>query len=183
MRTILALLLCAASALAADPRPAPAFAMQRVNAAPIQIQSYRGKILVVVLISTGCPHCQEYIANLGPISKEYASKGVEVLACATDEEAAKKVPDFIKQYQPPFPVGYADPEPVNRLVGRSVMDTRSFYVPHVTIIDRGGLIRGDYFGDSPFVQNNGPANLRAELDKLLAAPAPRPAAAKKAPKK
>lgn len=172
MRTIATLLLCAVSLFAAEIGSSPSFTVRMTEGANVQIQSRHGKTLVLVLMLTTCPHCQDLIAKLGPISKEYASKGVEVLACAIDtKDAADAVKGFKKQFAPAFPMGYADPDAVNQLVGRSVMDSRPFYVPHVLILDREGKLRGNFPGGSQFIQTNPSENLRAELDRMLAAKA------------
>ena len=49
---------------------------------------------------------------------------------------------------------------------RTVIDTTPLWVPHLVFLDRGGVIRADIAGDSPFMSNP-LANIRAELDKLL----------------
>ena len=57
---------------------------------------------------------------------------------------------------------------------RSILDTRPLYVPHMVFLDRRGIIRADYPGESDFMKD--PAtNIRAELEKLLKAPATAPA--------
>ena len=130
------------------------------------LNSYRGKVLLFVFISTTCPHCQDFTRELVPLAKEYAPKGVQVLECAIDPGADKAVPGFIQQFQPPFPVGYSTQAEVDKFVGRSIIDTRPFYVPHILFLDRQGRIEAEFPGTSDFLTN--PAgNTRAQLDKLL----------------
>jgi thiol-disulfide isomerase/thioredoxin len=176
---LLAAIMATSGASAEGPRRSPAFTIQRVGAKDLQLNSYRGKVVVLVFISTTCPHCQELTQKLIPMAKEYAPRGVQFLECAVNETAKTDLAGFIQQFNPPFPVGYNTQAAVDVYVQRSVVDARPFYVPHLVFLDRDGFIQGDYAGESDFVKD--PANnTRIELEKLLAA---RPKEAAGAPKK
>lgn len=171
MRKLLAaLLICSAPVFAQAPKASPAkpFAIERPGATPISLAEYRGKVVMLVFISTGCSHCQDFTRSLIPIAGEYAPRGVQFLECAVNGDAATSVPAFVEQFHPPFPVGFSTQSEVDNYLKRSFMMT--FYVPHAVFLDRSGKIVDDYPGESDFMKN--PAtNTRAELDKLLA-PAP-----------
>jgi thiol-disulfide isomerase/thioredoxin len=130
------------------------------------VESFRGKVVALVFISTTCPHCQNLTQELGPLSKEYAVRGVQFLECAFNDGAQLAVPGFIQEFQPPFPVGYSSPEAVYVYWQRSILDTTPPWVPHMVFVDRNGVIQADIAGDSPFMSNP-LVNIRAELDKLL----------------
>jgi thiol-disulfide isomerase/thioredoxin len=73
------------------PRPSPPFTFKRVGTpapAAIALSQYRGKIVALAFIHTGCPHCQHLTELLNPIAHDYAARGVEVLACAFNDGAA-----------------------------------------------------------------------------------------------
>ena len=74
------------------------------------------------------------------------------------------MPEFVRQFQPDFPVGYNDRDTVFAYLQISMLNAG--YVPKMVFIDRQGIIRAQYDGADPFFQNEGP-NIRAELDKLL----------------
>jgi thiol-disulfide isomerase/thioredoxin len=169
MRAVLAILLSlsAFGQSGAVPRKSPPFSILRVGHDPLQIESFRGKVVVLAFISTTCPHCQELTKELGPMSKEYAARGVQFLECAFNPEAQAGVPGFIEQFQPPFPVGYSSREAVESYLQRTVMDTTPLWVPHLVFLNRGGVIQADIAGDSPFMSDP-LANIRAELNKVLA---------------
>ena len=172
MRTATSILLSAASALtarAADPpRPSPPLAIERVGAPTVDVSQYRGKVVALAFISTTCPHCQDLTRLLGPLSREYALRGVQVLECAFNDEARQSMAEFVQQFQPPFPVGWASRAAVMGYLQRSILDTRPMYVPHMVVLDRRGIIRADYPGEGDFFKD--PAtNIRAELEKLLKA--------------
>jgi hypothetical protein len=168
------LVLCfSAAALAAVaniPRPSPPFSIQRVGAPPLALESLRGKVVLLAFIDTNCSHCQDLTRTLGPISNEYGPRGAQVVECAFNEAARAALPGFMKQFQPPFPVGYCDRASVDAYLQRSVMDITPLYVPHIVFLDRKGVIRADYAGESDFLVKP-TENIRKELDKLLSATA------------
>jgi thiol-disulfide isomerase/thioredoxin len=170
MRTLIVSLLACAALLpaAAPPQPRP-FSILRPNAAPITLASYRGKVVALVFISTSCSHCQDFTKALVPIANEYTPRGVQFLECAVNGDALEAVPAFIRQFQPPFPVGYNTQTEVDDYLQRSIMLT--FYVPHLVFLNRSGRIAADFAGESDFMKNPA-ANTRAELDTLLKAAAP-----------
>jgi AhpC/TSA family len=162
----------ALGALAADePRPSPPFLIQQTNGPEIALTKYRGKIVALAFIYTTCPHCQDLTRLLNPIAAEYTPKGVQFLECAFNQGAAQLVPAFVAQFQQPFPVGWADDAAVRVYLGYSFIDQRPMYVPHMVFLDRKGMIRGDFPGESSFFQNP-LVNIRAELDSLLKAAGP-----------
>jgi thiol-disulfide isomerase/thioredoxin len=159
----------ALGALAAQttPRPSPPLTIKLPGGGAVQLSSYRGKPVALVFVSTTCPHCQELTRELVPMAKEYGSR-VQFLECAVNDSAEKALPGFIQQYRPSFPVGFTDQLMVNDYLQRSIAQV--FYVPRIVLLDRGGVIQGDYPGESEFVKN-GAANIRAELERMLKPPA------------
>ncbi|MBZ5620743.1 MAG: TlpA family protein disulfide reductase [Acidobacteriia bacterium] len=170
MRTTILVLLSTALAFvatAADTaKPSPPFTIVRPGGPPIQLSQFRGKIVALAFIHTTCPHCQTLTGMLGPIARDYAPKGVQFLECAFNQGADQLVPQFIQQFQPSFPVGWSTDAAVRTYLQYSVMDTKMFYVPHMVFLDRRGMIRADYPGESGFFQNPD-TNIRAQLDSLL----------------
>ncbi|MGA2721689.1 MAG: TlpA disulfide reductase family protein [Bryobacteraceae bacterium] len=177
MRTAILVSLCATwalTAMAADPpRPSPPLAIERVGAPALDLSQYRGKVVALALISTTCPHCQELTRLLIPLSDEYAPRGVQVLECAFNDDAKQTIAGFVRQFQPPFPVGWTTHDAVMGYLQRSIIDTRPVYVPHMVFLDRRGMIEADYPGESDFFKDTATTatNIRAELEKLLKAPA------------
>jgi thiol-disulfide isomerase/thioredoxin len=174
MRTAIPVFLCAMSAftaMAADPpRPSPPLEIERLNAPAVQLSQYRGKVVALAFIFTTCSHCQDLTKVLIPLSREYALRGVQVLECAFNDDAKQNIGEFLKQFQPPFPVGWINRAAAMAYLQRSVLDTKPLYVPHMVFLDGRGIIRADYPGESDFFKDPA-ANIRAELEKLLKAPA------------
>jgi len=169
-KLIVSLLVCCAMAFAQAAK-APAarpFTIKRPNAADLTLAAYRGKIVLLVFISTHCSHCQEFTEKLIPIAREYAPRGVQFIECAVNPDAKTDVPNFVRAFQPPFPVGYGAQDVVDAYLQRSPILT--FYVPHTVFLSRTGRIVDDYPGESNFMKN-ALTNTRGELDKLLKAAA------------
>jgi hypothetical protein len=176
MRTGMLVLLSAMLALtavAADPpRPSPPLTIEQVSGPALELRQYRGKVVALAFIFTTCSHCQDLTKALGPLSREYALRGVQVLECAFNDDAKQTMPGFLQQLAPPFPVGWTSRAAAMSYMQRSIMDARPLYVPHMIFIDRRGTIRAEYAGESDFFKDPG-ASVRAQLEKML-----KPAAAK-----
>ena len=174
MRNALPIILIAAftaTAPAADTaRPSPPFTIQRTGAPPLRLSQYRGKVVALAFISTACSHCQQLTTELDLIAPDYASRGVQFLECAFNDDAVAAMPEFLQRFKPPFPVGFATNAAVMAYLQRSVVDPRPLFVPHMVFLDRAGVIRADYPAEDAFFANAN-ANIRAQLDKMLKTPA------------
>ena len=83
-----------------------------VDGQQIRLSQYKGKVCALAFILTTCPHCQKTVGFLSTMQKEYGARGFQVLASAIEDMAKMNVPDFIKRFQPPFPVGYSQQKDV-----------------------------------------------------------------------
>lgn len=155
------------------PRPAGEFAISTNNGSEILLSQYSGKVVLLMFMFTTCPHCQHTTQLLNPIAKEYAPRGVQMLAAAFNEGAGQLVAGFVSQFQPAFPVGYATREQVNEYLQHPA--GKPTYVPELIFIDRNRVIRGQFTGNDDFFKDQD-KNVRAMLDTLLK----EPVAAKKA---
>jgi thiol-disulfide isomerase/thioredoxin len=175
----LALALCLAAGLAAQtlPRPVIDFPITVSGGKKLTPTQYKGKVVVVEILLTTCPHCQSSARLLSKLSKEYGPKGLEIVGAAINPDA--DVPGFIKMTGATFPVGTAPRENVLGFLEQSVMRP-NLMMPQLVIVDRKGMVRAQFAGNDPFFQAE-EANLRALLDKLVGEGA-QPAATKGAKK-
>src|SRR5882724_7918147 len=90
------------------PRPSPDFAIHLTPLGQVSPAQYKGKVVVLAFILTTCSHCQRTTGVLSGLQREYGPRGLQVLAAAFNPMANMFVPDFIKQFQPSFPVGYTE---------------------------------------------------------------------------
>ena len=167
MRTLLLCLALTYSVSAQQTaRRSPLFTILRTAGGPLTLQQYRGKVVALAFIQTTCPHCQQLTTELNLIAPDYTKRGVQFLECAFNDDAVATLPEFVERYHPPFPVGYSMQAAVLSYLGHTMIDPRPVYVPHMVFLDRAGMIRADYPGESPFFKDAA-ANIRRELDRLL----------------
>ena len=161
--SIPALLLSAIAVCGATiPRPAMDLTVNTANG-PVQTTKYKGKVLVVEIMSTTCPHCQNSARILAKLNMEYGAKGVQFLGAAINDNA--NVPQFIRQFNVNFPVGTAKRDDAFAFLQHSMMTP--FYFPQMVFVDKAGMVRAQYGGTDAFLQTNEEANVRGMIEKLL----------------
>jgi peroxiredoxin len=142
----------------------------------LSLQQYRGKALVVAMISTTCKHCVEVLGLLNRVQQEGTARGLQVVAVAGDESGVTAVRSFVSRYRPAFPVGYLDQQSFLRLANLR-LNARPF-VPILMFVDPKGQVRQQYFGDRKDMLVPEPI-IRSTVDELmktLPPPAPKKAA-------
>ena len=132
----------------------------------IHISQYHGKVVILAFILTYCEHCQFTSQILAGLQKEYAPQGFQVIAAATEDMAAMAVPDFVRRFQPGFPVGFAPRTSVQDYLEHPVMF--KMMMPQIVVIDRQGVIRAQFPGDDKFFDRTSQEkNFRELLAPLL----------------
>jgi thiol-disulfide isomerase/thioredoxin len=181
MRLISAGTLCALLALSSMAmevgKPSPPLSIRQLSGPAIDLSQYKGKVVALAFIDTNCPHCQHLTELLNTVNKEYASKGVQIVACAFNDGAQQALPAFLQQFHPNFPVGYCSRDTVLNYLQYPIL--KPLYVPHMVFLDRRGVVVGDYLGESEFMSHP-EVNVPNELNDLLKAPT---TSAARAPKK
>jgi peroxiredoxin len=148
------------------PRPTPDFAVSFNDGSQIHLSQYRGKVVVLAFILTSCPHCQFTVQTLSTLQKEYSPRGLQVIASAIEDMASLAVPDFIKKFQPGYPVGFSPRNMVLDYLQHPVMFR--LLMPQVVVIDRKGIIRTQLAGDDKFFDKaDQEKNFREVLEPLL----------------
>jgi peroxiredoxin len=162
------------------PRPSPDFAINLGQGKQARISQYKGKTVVVAFILTYCPHCQMVVGVLSKMQREYGPRGLQVLASATEDLAAASLPNFLRQFDPPFPVGInTHIEYIAYIQHPSMLQ---LIMPGLVFIDKDGIIQAQYEGRDAFLEEtSAEKNIRAKVEEMLKPPAaaPKKAAAKK----
>jgi peroxiredoxin len=149
------------------PRQAPPkFAVHLTNGQQVLLSQFQGKAVAMIFILTYCPHCQKALSTLTKAQEEYGARGFQVVASAIEDNAAAAVPDFLKRFHPPFPVGYNDRSPVLEFLEHPV--AARLTMPQLVFIDGHGMIRAQYSGDDPFfLEDQQENNVRGKIEELL----------------
>jgi hypothetical protein len=77
------------------------------------------------------------------------------------------VPDFIRQFHPPFPVGIANYMGAREYLQLAPAARPS--VPFMVLIDRAGTIQVQHTGEEPYFNDQQDEHIRADVEKLLGA--------------
>ncbi len=130
------------------------------------LSQYRGKVVAMLFILTTCPHCQNTVALMSRLQREYGPRGFQVLASAFNDMAGMLVPDFNARFQPAFPLGYNNRDSVFEYLQLSTMFRT--YVPLIVFVDRKGTIRIQHGGEEDFFkETDQEKNMRAVIESLL----------------
>ncbi len=181
--TLGALALCAGLAQAQPqlPRKSPDLTIQMTGGKPpITLSQYKGKVIVCAAILTTCPHCQHTITLLNKLQSELGPRGLQVIAFAAGQDSPDlAVPLFLKQFNPPFPVGYSSDI-------KGILDYYQYsltnlpHMPMLAFVDRQGTIRAQHEGGEAqwFADPQQETNLRTQIEALLKEPAGKKTASK-----
>jgi thiol-disulfide isomerase/thioredoxin len=169
---ILLPLLATAGLQAANiPRKAPDFAIVLGDGKPTSLSQYQGKVVALLFILTTCPHCQAAVRCLTEDQNEFGPRGFQALASAIEDKAKADLPGFVRQFNPPFPVGYNKSLPaLDFMQHPPIVGPR---MPMIAFIDRQGIVRAQYEGQESFLaQDQMGKNIRAKIVELLGEGAP-----------
>lgn len=166
-----ALPLVSLSAAPTLPRKAPDYSVRMTNGQFVYLKQFLGKVVVLEVLLTTCPHCQRCARTMQSVLDEYASRGVVVIGSAINDDARADLLSFLMKTGAKFPIGLGDRNATYSLL-QADMSAGPVYMPQLVFIDQQGMIRAQYAGtDNFFLEEE--KNVRAELEKLL-----KPASAK-----
>lgn len=142
--------------LAAMDDPAPNVELRGPKGQRQRLTDFRGKIVLLKLWASWCPDCQVMFPELDRLSREFRSRGVEVIAVNVDEHR-KDADAFLKTQQHQLRVMF-DPR------GRVADAFGAVGVPSSYLIDARGKIRYAHEG----WDKTADATYRHEIMTLLA---------------
>jgi peroxiredoxin len=179
---VAALSLLAPSLFAATvPRPAPELVFRLTSGQAAKLSQWRGKVILLEFLLTTCSHCQRTSQTMNKLQAEYASRGVQAVGVAINDENGSLTAGYVKEYGLTYPVGWAKHQVAVDFLQHPVMV--SMMMPQLVVIDRKGMIRAQYAGTDPFFEKE-EAGIRKWIDSLLkeSGRSRTPAAGKTAPK-
>jgi len=172
MRALLSVLLSAVSLFAAGElsnRRAPGFSLPDSTMKQYDTQDYRGKVLIVEIMQTTCPHCAAFSAILEEAVAKYGGR-VAVLSITLPPDKMDDVKRYIAAHKITVPVLFDCGQAAASYL-KAGPQSGGISVPHVFLIDPQGMIRNDY-AYSPLTKDIFEGRgLFAELDRMLAAAA------------
>ena len=171
MRLLVCLLAAAGLALAASGelsnRRAPGFALPDPSYERYyDLQDYAGKVVVVDIMSTRCPHCLLMATTLEQVKARYGDK-VVILEVVLPPDNQSTIAKYVETNHVTVPVLCDMGQMTASYFKATPATMQHIEVPHVFLIDKAGMIRNDFaYEDSTRNIFEG-AGLFAEIDKLL----------------
>ena len=150
---------------------APGFSLPDSNFQQHDPQDYRGKLLVVEIMQTNCPHCRAFGKVLEEAKSKYANR-IAILSIVNPPDTMATVAKYIAESKTTIPILF-DCGQVSASYLKVTPKNPSVDVPHVFLIDGQGIIRSD-FGYGPATKDifEGRA-LFGLIDKLLGGTPPK----------
>ena len=167
MKTI-ALLLTAALLLPAagaySNRRAPGFSLADSKFRQHDTQDYRGKVLVIDVMLTTCPVCNQLADTLVQMKKKYGDK-VEMISIVTLPDTFAEADKFTATHGLTWPIVFDSGQVIASYMGLTPSNP-TMHFPHLFVIDPAGMIRNDYGSEDEASLNT--ITLSAAIDALLA---------------
>jgi peroxiredoxin len=164
MRTILAVLVCAAALFAGENsgRRAPGFALPDSKMQVFDLADYRGKIVLLEFMQTTCEHCVTFADTLQRVQRKYGDKVAILAVVNSAADNQNTVSRYISGHGITYPVLFDAGQ-----MAYSYLLKMRFDTPSVFLIDAGGTIRNDWVYNlltRDIFDGNG---LMSEIDSLL----------------
>jgi peroxiredoxin len=147
----------------AQSRRAPGFSLPDVTQKQHDLADYRGKVVLLDLMRTSCPHCEELTAHLEKIKGKYGAK-VQILSIVVPPDNLTTVKEYVANQKMTTPVLF-DCGQVAASYVRATASNPRVTLPQLFVIDRDGAIRQHLTEQSPGGLNE--KTLAAAVDPLL----------------
>jgi peroxiredoxin len=141
MRYVFGLLASAALLFASGElsgRRAPGFSLPDLHLRQHDLQDYRGKIVLIDIIQTTCPHCAQLADVLRKVEAKYGDK-VAVLSIALPPDNQTSVARFAAEHKVTTPLLF-DCGQVSASYLKATPQNPKANVPHLFLIDGQGMI-------------------------------------------
>ncbi len=168
MRVWVALFLSAISLYAAGElsnRRAPGFSLPGSDSQQHDTQDYRGKVLIIETMQTGCEHCRKFSGVLEEAAAKYGGK-IAILSIVTMPDTMQKVKQYIDQNDIATPILF-DCGQVMASYLKIMAANPTAHFPHVFIVDPDGMIRDDFGYQAGMEKMFDAQSLFPEIEKLL----------------
>jgi peroxiredoxin len=138
-------LVLAIAAIAADPEPAPDFALKSTAGENVRLSELHGQVVLINFWASWCGPCRQELPHLDALYERYEPLGFTLLGINVEEDptAAKRL---LKDLPVSFPILLDSNNDVSKLYDVIAM-------PSTVIIDRDGRVRHVHHGYKPGYEN------------------------------
>ncbi len=152
-------------------RRAPGFSLPDRTGKQYDPGDFRGKVVLVDIMQTGCPNCKALSGVLEQVRTKYAGR-VEVLSVVVPPDTMDRVAAYIKENGITSPILFDCGQAVASYL-RITPQNPTVKFPHLFLIGPDGVIRNDFSHDDAAKGVLTAKFVSAEIDKLLNGPAPK----------
>jgi len=111
-------------------------------------KEYKGKVVLLVLMSTECESCLAALQFVDGIQKEFEGRNFQAIAVACEPDSDKAIGPFIDRYRPKIPMGYYNKDEMFKAA--DYLDGYRPFVPVFVFIDKKGIVRFQYEGNDKY---------------------------------
>jgi len=142
--------------IAAPVTVVPDIALTSDSGTSVRVTDFKGRVVLLDFWASWCVPCRKSFPEIDRLSREFANRGLQVIAVNVDEQR-KKADAFLAQFPHTMTIAY-DPKGV----AAAAFDLQG--MPSSLIVDRSGRVRFTHMGytDKTIGQ------FRAEIVQLLA---------------
>lgn len=145
----------------------------------LRLSSLRGKVALLDMFVSWCPHCQEHAPHLVEIYNQYKQRGFTVLGLARDTEAqVEDVKTFMKNAKVNYPVGFVTTDVIAYYV-----DSHNHSVPQMILFGPDGKMAKRLIGWSDKISEELKQAIEAQMAKVPTVKPGSKASSKPSPRK
>jgi peroxiredoxin len=154
MKQLIAFLLlaCAAAAGPLSGQRAASFTLPDSSSRYHDLLDYRGKVVVLDIMRTDCPHCAAFSRTLERVKARYGDR-IQILTIVTMPDNATTVADYVAKHKVTSPVLFDSGQATAALL-KITPRNPSVSLPTALVVDQSGMIRAD------FVYRDGDASVK-----------------------
>jgi len=140
-------------------RRAPGFSLADAHFVQHDTQDYRGKVLIIEFMQTGCPVCIHLADILLLVQAKYGDK-VGIMSVTTLPDNFQTADKFATEHKIPWPILFDSGQVMMSYLKVTPANPKVNF-PHLFMIDGNGTIRYDFEGGEDL------ASISAQIDKIL----------------
>jgi peroxiredoxin len=147
-------------------RRAPGFSLADSHYQQHDPQDYRGKVLIVDIMSTQCMTCLKLADMLVAVKAKFGDR-IGILSVVTLPDNQGTADRFAKDHKVTWPIVFDSGQMITSYL-RVTPTNPQVHFPHLFLIDGEGMIRNDFDGTEDKMMSV--ESLSAEVEKLLKKP-------------